>query len=197
MQLRRLDAAEQDLAALDREIARRLEPYAVEHALLMQIPGVDRVVAAAILAEIGTDMSVFASARHLAAWAGVCPGNHESAGRQKSGRARPGNVHLTTLLVQAAVSASHTRVAHARQLLEGQVPPPQGAARRGSGRAALAIAHKILIAAYYTLQRRVAYHELGAAFLDRLSQGRTVARLKRRLEHLGYRVTLEAEPVAA
>jgi transposase len=88
MQLRRLETAEQDIAALDQRIAEKLEPYRVQHHLLMQIPGVDWLVAAVLIAEIGIDMSVFLSASHLAAWAGVCPGNHESAGKQRSGRAR-------------------------------------------------------------------------------------------------------------
>ena len=99
MQLRRLEAIEADIAALDRRIGERLEPYCTQHALLMQIPGVDWVVAAVLIAEIGVDMSVFLSVYHLSAWAGVCPGNHESAGRQKSGRARKGNIHLRTILV--------------------------------------------------------------------------------------------------
>src|SRR5208337_4098255 len=109
MQLRRLEAIEADIAALDLRIGERLEPYSAPHALLMQIPGVDWVVAAVLIAEIGVDMSVFLSVYHLAAWAGVCPGNHESAGRQKSGRARKGNIHLRTILVGAAISASRTK----------------------------------------------------------------------------------------
>ena len=92
LQLRRLEAAEQDIQALDLRIAERLEPYSLQHTLLTQIPGVDWVVAAVLIAEIGVDMSVFLSVHHLAAWAGVCPGNHESAGKQKSGRSRKGNV---------------------------------------------------------------------------------------------------------
>ncbi len=86
MQLRRLEAIEADITALDLRIGERLEPYCTQHALLMQIPGVDWLVAAVLIAEIGVDMSVFFSVYHLAAWAGVCPGSHESAGRQKSGR---------------------------------------------------------------------------------------------------------------
>ena len=109
MQLRRLEAIEADIAALDRRIGERLEPYSAAHALLMQIPGVDWVVAAVLIAEIGVDMSVFLSVYHLSAWAGVCPGNHESAGRQKSGRARKGNIHLRTILVTGANSrAGHS-----------------------------------------------------------------------------------------
>jgi transposase len=109
IQLHRLEAAEHDIDALDTRIAERLEPYRMQHALLMQIPGVDWVVAAVLIAEIGIDMSVFHSANHLASWAGVCPGNHESAGKQRSGRARKGNVHLRTILVGAATSASRTK----------------------------------------------------------------------------------------
>jgi transposase len=110
MQLRWLEAAEQDIEALDLRIAERLEPYSLQHALLTQIPGVDWVVAAALMAEIGVDMSVFLSVHHhLVAGAGVRPGNHESAGKQKSGRSRKGNVHLRTMLVGAAISASRTK----------------------------------------------------------------------------------------
>ena len=85
VQLRRLEAADHDIAVLDERITERLKPYAAEHALLMQIPGIDGLAAATIIAEIGVDMAVFLSAHHLAAWAGVCPGNHESAGRTRAG----------------------------------------------------------------------------------------------------------------
>ena len=113
----------------------------------MQIPGVDWVVAAVMIAEIGVDMSVFFSVHHLAAWAGVCPGNHESAGKQKSGRARKGNVHLRTILVGAAISASRTKGSYLKDKFY------RLKARRGALRAALAIAHKILVAAYHMLAK--------------------------------------------
>src|SRR3954468_13567019 len=105
MQLGRIEAIEADIAALDARIAERVLPYSAEMALLMTIPGGNWLVGAVIIAEIGTDMSVFLSVHHLATWAGVCPGSYESAGKQKSGRARNGNVHLRTILVGAAVSA--------------------------------------------------------------------------------------------
>jgi transposase len=187
-QLRRVEAIEHDIAALDLRIVERLEPYRVEHALLMQIPGVDWLVAAVIIAEIGVDMSVFLSVYHLSAWAGVCPGNHESAGRQRSGRARKGNIHLRTILVGAAVSAGRTKGSYLKDKFH------RLRARRGPLRAALAIAHKILVAAYHMLAKGVAYHELGEAYLDQIQQSRTVANLKRRIERLGYRITLE--PIA-
>jgi transposase len=189
-QLRRLEAAEQDIAALDDRIEAKLESYRVQHGLLMQIPGVDWVVAAVLIAEIGVDMSVFLSVHHLAAWAGVCPGNHESAGKQKSGRARKGNVHLRTMLVGAATSAARTKGAYLKDKFH------RLKARRGAMRAALAIAHKILVAAYHMLAKGLPYRELGEAYLDQIAQIRTVANLKRRIERLGYNVTLEpkAEP---
>jgi transposase len=191
LQLRRLEAAEQDIEALDLRIAVRLEPYSLQHALLMQIPGVDWVVAAVLIAEIGVDMSVFLSVHHLAAWAGVCPGNHESAGKQKSGRSRKGNVHLRTMLVGAAISASRTKGSYLKDKFY------RLKARRGALRAALAIAHKILVAAYHMLAKGLGYRELGEAYLDQIDQTRTAANLKRRLERLGYIVQLQPKETAA
>jgi transposase len=107
--LRRLAAIEEDLRALDARIEERVQPFQAQRQLLQQIPGVDALVAATIIAEIGIDMSVFGNAMRLAAWAGVCPGNHESAGKRKSGVARRGNVHLKTALVTAAVCASRQK----------------------------------------------------------------------------------------
>src|SRR5208337_2400535 len=190
-QLRRLEAIEQDIATLDLRITERLEPYRTPHALLMQIPGVDWLVAAVLIAEIGVDMSVFLSVHHLSAWAGVCPGSHESAGRQKSGRARKGNVHLRTILVGAAISAARTKGSYLKDKFH------RLKARRGAMRAALAIAHKILVSAYHMLAKGLPYRDLGEAYLDQIGQTRTVANLKRRLERLGYHVTLERTTQAA
>jgi transposase len=185
MQLRRLEAIEADIAALDLRIDERLQPYRAPHTLLMQIPGVDWVVAAVLIAEIGVDMTVFLSVYHLSAWAGVCPGNHESAGRQRSGRARKGNVNLRAILVGAAMSAARTNGSYLKDKFH------RLKARRGALRAALAIAHKILVSAYHMLAKNLPYRDLGEAYLDQISQTRTVANLKRRLERLGYNVTLE------
>src|SRR4051812_19165608 len=191
MQLGRLEAIEADITALDARIAERLLPYSAEMALLMTIPGVNWLVAAVIIAEIGTDMSVFLSVHHLAAWAGVCPGSYESAGKQKSGRARKGNVHLRTILVGAAISAARTKGSYLRDKFH------RLKARRGALRAALAIAHKIVVAAYHMLARGVVYRDLGDAYLDQIGERRTVANLKRRLERLGYHVALESRAEAA
>ena len=162
-----------------------MTPYEVYLALLMQIPGVDWVIAATIIAEIGVDMSVFLSAAHLAAWAGVCPGSHESAGKRLRGKSRRGNVHLKTALVTAAVGAEKRRGSYLSAKYR------QLSARRGKLRAALAVAHKVLIAVYHMLATGTDYKDLGPAYLDTLHQNRTVANLTRRLRDMGYEVTLQ------
>lgn len=188
MQLERIEQLNRDLATLDARIDARLEPYAVMHAALCEIPGIDRVAAATIIAELGVDMRVFPSAAHAASWTGVCPGNHESAGQQKGGRARKGNVHLRTALVQAAVAASRTRGTYLKEKYH------RLKAHCGPKRAALAIAHKILVAAYHLLRDGVAYRELGAAYLDQQREARVTKGLISRLSRLGYHVELTPQP---
>jgi transposase len=112
---------------------------AAQRRLLRQIPGVDDRIALAIIAEIGIDMTVFGNARRLTAWAGVCPGNHESAGKKKNAVSRKGNIHLKTTLVQAAVCAARTKGSYDKDKYH------RLKASRGSQRAAMAIAHKILV----------------------------------------------------
>lgn len=185
MQLDRLDAADANVIELDARIDALMQPYRQEAERLDQIPGVDRIGAAAIIAEIGVDMSVFKSAAHLASWAGVCPGNHESAGKRKKGTKRKGNVHLTTTLVEAAQSAIKKKDSYFRDKSRRLV------ARRGKKRGLVAIAHKILIAAYHLLATGDAYRELGGQYLDRLDERRTTNALVRRLERLGYSVQIE------
>ncbi len=121
----------------------------------------------------------------------MCPGNHESAGKQKSGRAPQCNVHQRTMLVGAPNSAARTKGSYLKDKFH------RLKARRGAMRAALAIAHKILVAAYHMLAKGLPYRELGEAYLDQIAQTRTAANLKRRLERLGYNVTLEPKPVPA
>src|SRR4051794_17612771 len=126
---RRVEAIEADLRILDERIEEKAQPYAAQRRLLRQIPGVDDRIALAIIAEIGIDMTVFGNAKRLAAWAGVCPGNHESAGKKKNAVSRKGNIHLKTALVQAAVCAARTKGSYYRQ-----VPPAEGAPRLAAGR---------------------------------------------------------------
>jgi transposase len=152
---------------------------------VQEIPGVDATLAAVILAELGVDMSVFPSASQAAAWTGVSPGNHESAGKRKSGRVTKGNVYLKTALVEAAWAASRKKGSYLREKFY------RLKARRGYKRAALAIAHKILTAVYHMLANQLPYHELGDLYLDKLNQQTITRHLVRRLERLGYTVTLE------
>jgi transposase len=186
MQLRRLKGVEDELALLDQRIETKLEPYRAQHELLKTIPGVNWYVAAVLIAEIGIDMTVFLSAYHLAAWAGVCPGNNESAGKHKAGKARRGNVHLKTALVGAATSAAKTKGTYLKDKYF------RLKSRRGGMRAAVAIAHKILVAAHHMLSKGVAYQDLGDAYLDNVDRTRTATNLVRRLERLGFAVELNA-----
>jgi transposase len=184
MQLRGLEAIDHDLDALDARIEAQLEPFRGQHRLLMRIPGVDRVTAAVIIAEIGTEMGVFATARRLAAWAGVAPGNYESAGRPKGAAVRRGNVFLKSALFAAASAAVRTKGSYYRDKYN------RLRARRGPIRALMAIAHKLLIAAFHMLATGAAFRDLGEGYLDQITRKRSTARLIQRLSNLGYDVTL-------
>ncbi|HEY3216700.1 MAG TPA: IS110 family transposase [Candidatus Eisenbacteria bacterium] len=184
IQLRRLELIDLDLEAVDQLIESQLAPFREPHERLTQIPGVDAVVAAVLIAELGVDMRVFHSARHLAAWAGVSPGNDESAGKRKSGRATRGNVFLKTTLIEAATAASRKNGTYFKDKFH------RLRARRGYKRAALAIAHKILVAAYHMLSTGADYRDLGESYLDRVRQHVVANHLVRRLQRLGYDVQL-------
>jgi transposase len=188
-QFNRIKAAEADLEEVDARITQMLAPYSSQIRRLMKLPGVDWVTAATIIAEIGVDMNAFHRAEHLASWAGLCPGNNRSAGKQRSGRVRKGNLHLKAALVTAAVV-----VAKHRGTFWGE-KHRRLRARRGEMRAHVAIAHKILVAAYHVLSADTDYVELGPAYLDRVDAKRTARHLARRLQDLGY--TVEIKPKAA
>jgi transposase len=147
LQLDRLERAEGDLAVLEKHIQEKLEPYAAQLALLDEIPGVDWTLAAVIIAELGVDMSVFQSVSQLASWAGVCPGNNESAGKRKSTRIPKGNMYLKTALVEAAHAAAKTKGSYLRDKFY------RLKARRGYKRAAVAIGHKILVSIYHMISQ--------------------------------------------
>lgn len=185
LQLDRLEAAEKDLALLEQSIREKLQPYEVQLALLDGIPGVNWTLAAVIIAELGVDMSVFQNVAQLTSWVGVCPGSNESAGKRKSSRIPKGNVYLKTALVEAAQSAAKAKGTYLRDKFY------RLKARRGYKRAAVAVAHKILVAIYHMLSNQVVYNELGDVYLDTLNKHRITHNLVHRLERLGYIVTLE------
>jgi transposase len=191
LQLQRLEAAEKDLAVLEQHIRQMLEPYAAQLALLDEIPGVDWTLAAVIIAELGVDMSVFGNVSQLASWAGVCPGNNESAGKRKSSRIPSGNVYLKSGLVEAANAAARAKGTYLRDKFF------RLKARRGYKRAVVAIAHKILVAIYHMLSQQVSYNDLGDLYLDKLNKNHLTRNLVHRLERLGYAVTLTLQQKAA
>jgi transposase len=191
--LTQIDNLDEAITRFDEQIQTYCRPFeeAVTH--LDTIPGIARATAEVIVAEIGIDMSRFPSDAHLAAWAGVAPGNNESAGRQRSGKMRPGNQPLRTALNQAAQAAAHTKHTY----LAAQYH--RLAARRGKKKAIMAVAHSILVIAYHLIDRQEDYRELGGDYFDKRRPESAANHLIKRLEALGYTVNLQARaaPVAA
>ncbi len=188
-----IDSLDETIGHFDQEIEDYCRPFAEAVVLLDTIPGVGRAAAEIIVSEIGADMSRFPSADHLAAWAGVAPGNYESAGKRHSGKTRQGNQPLRSALNQAAHAATHTKNTY----LSTQYHRLAG--RRGSKKAIVAVEHSILVIAYYLLQRHEAYRELGGDYFDKRRPEATANRLVKRLERMGFQVTLQASsaPLAA
>jgi transposase len=185
MSLRHLESLGELIEDLDERIDKAMEPYREEQKLLMSITGVEKKSAESVIAEIGVDMGQFPSEAHLASWAGVCPGNNESAGKRKSGKTTKGDTWLERTLIQAAYAASKAKNTYLKDKYH------RIAARRGKKRAAVAIAHKILSFAYHILLYRVPYRELGEAYLDKLNKEVLEKRLVKRLELLGNKVIIE------
>ena len=170
---------------MEQRIAEQMRPFETAVTLWKTIPGISDVTAWSLVAEIGTRTEQFASAQHLASWAGMCPGNNESAGKRHSGKARKGNRWLRRVLNQAAWAVSRRKdsylAARYRRL----------ATRRGKKRAIVAIGHKLLLIAYTLLQRGCPYRDLGGDYFDRLRPEALVRSLVRRIERLGHTVVLQ------
>lgn len=185
MHLDHLKHLEELIDRLSERVEVALAPFAQSMERLTTIPGINQRVAEILMAEIGTNMDQFPTAAHLASWTGMCPGNHESAGKRRSGRAPKGNRWLRTGLVQAAWAASHTKntyvAAQYRRL----------ARRRGRKRALIALGHTLLGIVYHVLKRGTTYADLGPAYLDRLEPERLTRQLIKRLESLGHKVILQ------
>jgi len=180
-----LKQIEEEIAVIEAEIDKRMEKDASIIECLDSIPGVGKTTAQSILAEIGTNMDQFPSEKNLASWAGVCPGQNESAGKRKSGKTRKGNSHLKKTLVQCANSASHTKDTYLSAQFKRIL------SRRGRKRALVALAHTILIICYVLIKENVKYQELGADFFDKRNKADIVKRSIKRLEALGYEVTVK------
>jgi transposase len=185
--LAHIDALDRSVAALNTQIAAATEPQAELIELLCTIPGVGRYTAEVLIAECGLDMTVFASAEHLASWAGICPGTNTSGGRRRSGRTRYGNRWLRKALTEAARAAARSKGTY----LASHYWQIRG--RRGDAKAIGATRHDILIAYFHIVRDRVPFRELGPDWLARRhSVEHRTRRLVRQLEALGHTVTLEA-----
>jgi transposase len=180
-----LDYLDEAIESLSGRIEEALRPFAVQTRRLDSIPGVAQRTAEVLIAEIGVDMRQFPTAQHLASWAGLCPGQNESAGKRRSGRTRPGNRWLRVALIEAASTAAHTRqTAFAARY-------HRIARHRGHKKAVVAVAHAMLVTAYHLLARQVDYREPGADYFERRHAERATRRAVRTLERQGYRVVLE------
>ena len=184
-QLRHIDFLDELIEECSARIEEMMHPFREEASLVCEITGVEKRTVEAVIAEIGVDMSRFPSEKHIASWAGVCPGNNESAGKRKSGRTRKGSPWLKEALVEAAHAASRAKGTYLYALFH------RIAARRGKKRAAVAVAHAILVIVYHMLKNRSHYRELGQQYFDRLNRDAVSRRLVRRLESLGYEVQLK------
>ena len=179
-----LDQLDARIERVSGELTARLAPAAEQIAQLDTIPGVSQRLAEVIVAELGTDLSRFPSAKQLASWAGMCPGNHESAGKHYTGKTRKGSKWLRWALVEAAKGAAKSKGTYLKAKYH------RVAARRGKQRAAVAVGHTILVIAYQLLTRGEVYHDLGDAYFDERNRQAVAQRLVARLERLGHHVTL-------
>ncbi len=184
-QLDEIDTLDAALERLSSEIAARVRPYEPQIQRLATIPGIQRRLAEVLLAEIGPDVSRFPDARHLASWAGLCPGNNESAGKRLSGRTRKGSPWLRSALVEAAHAAIHAKDCYLSAQYRRLV------VRRGGKKATIAVAHTLVVMIYHILRDGRDYRELGGNYFDELDRQAVQKRLVRRLEKLGYQVRLE------
>jgi Transposase and inactivated derivatives len=189
--LAQIDFLDECISSLNTEIEERLRPFAKQVQDLATTPGLKEFIPQIIIAEAGVDLSSFPSDKHFASWIGVCPGKNESAGKNKSGKTTKGNRWLKDALVEAAWAASHTKDTYLSALYHKLVP------RLGKKKALVAVAHAIAIAIYHILTEGVPYYELGGDYFIKLNKKKLERRLVRRLEELGYKVTLEEVNSAA
>jgi len=189
--LSHIDFLDESIARISEEVVQRIVPFQRQVELLCTIPGISRRTAEVLISEIGTDMTRFPTAANLASWAGMCPGNHESAGKRYSGRTRKGNSWLRRALLEAAWAAARSKNCYLFSQYSRLV------ARRGKKKAAIAVAHSLLVIAYHVLKNQTPYRDLGVDFLDNLNLKRLQRYHVRRLENLGFKVTIEPLQEAA
>jgi transposase len=180
-----VEFVEGKIARLESRIEEMMKPYQAEIDLLCTIPGIKHITAWTLLAELGADMNQFPDAHHLASWAGLCPGNNESAGKRKSNRTRKGNRWLRRALCQSAWAVAHSERNYLTAVFYRR------AGRHGLRKAVVATAHQLLIIVYHMLRDKQPYRDLGADYFDRLNPERTKRKLIRRIERLGFDIVVQ------
>lgn len=188
--LKHIDSLEESMQRLDAEVKKRMRPFEKQVAMLDEISGVGERSAQTIVAEIGVDMSIFPTEAHLASWAGMCPGNNESAGKKKSGKTRKGSKALRSCLVEAANAVGRQKTCYLSSQFRSI------AARRGKKRAAVAVGHTILVICYHIIKDNVRYRDLGVDYLEKKKKNQIAKSAVKRLEALGFKVAIEDTAVA-
>lgn len=184
-QLAHIEYLDEAIVQVSQEVAERLRPFEAAVARLDAIPGVGRTTAEVLVAELGPDAAAFPTAAHAASWAGMCPGNHESAGKRFSGKTRKGNMAVRAVLVEAAQAAGHKKNSYLQEQYHRLL------ARRGKKRAAIAVGHSILVIAYHLLREPDRFYtDLGPHYFTAHDRDATVRRHVRELEKAGYHVDL-------
>jgi transposase len=183
-ELRQVEWLEGQVETLEKEIERQVVVFEEPIRRLLTIPGIERRTAWTIVAEVGVDLGTFSDAKHLASWAGLCPGNRESGGKRMSGRTRKANRYLKRAMCQAAWAASHTKNSYLSAFYRRM------AIRKGANKAIMALAHHMIVVVHQVLSRKEEYVEFGGDYYDQRNKPRTVARLVMRLTRLGYQVDL-------
>jgi transposase len=184
MMMEHVNLLEALIAKVERNVEEHLKPYQAQVELLKTIPGIQDVSAASIIAEIGVDMNQFKDASHLSSWAGLCPGNNQSAGKIKSSRIRKGNTYLKTTITQVAWAVTRTKHSYLGAKYRALIP------KKGKKRAVIAIGRKTLVICYHMLKNNIAFEEIGVDFLDKLEPERKARYHEKRLAELGYQVQI-------
>jgi len=185
------DWFEQRIVRLEEKIEKQIRPFEQAMALWQTMPGIDHVTACSLVAEVGVNMNQFPTAQHLASWAALCPGNHESAGKRKSGKTRDGNKWLRRTLCQAAWAVSRKKNCY----LSSQFK--RIAVRRGLKWALMAVAHTMLVIGYHMLKTGQGYRELGGNYLEQINKNQLQRYFTKRLQKLGFKVSVEPALEAA